>query len=95
MDIRHSGKIKCGLINIQSVGNKTVEIRDLINYSKFDILMLTETWLGSYDTAKINEMTPNTHSFLHVPRRDRVGEESAFFSLTLLHILRLKNVTLL
>ena len=50
--------ISCGPINIQSVGNKTFEIRDFINDNGLDILMLTETWLYSYETAKITEMTP-------------------------------------
>ena len=37
--------LKCALVNIQSVDNKTCEIRDYINDNKLDILMLTETWL--------------------------------------------------
>ena len=54
-----------------SVGNKTCEIRDYINDNKLDILMLTETWLNNYDSAKIREMTLDTHTFLHVSRGDR------------------------
>ena len=65
--------LKCALVNIQSVGNKTCEIRDYINDNKLDILMLTETWLNNYDSAKIREMTPDTHTFLHVSRGDRRG----------------------
>ena len=34
-----------GLVNIQSVGNKTINIRNLINEAKFDIFISTETWL--------------------------------------------------
>ena len=64
--------LKCALVNIQSVGNTTCEIRDYINDNKF-ILMLTETWLNNYDSAKIREMTPDTHTFLHVSRGDRRG----------------------
>ena len=63
--------LNCALVNIQSVGNKTCEIRDYINDNKLDVLMLTETWLNINDGAKIREMTPDTHSFLHVPRGDR------------------------
>ena len=66
-------KLKCGLLNIQSVGNKTMEIRSLINDEKFDILALTETWLGEYDKAKIKEMTPTTHTFVHIPRKEKKG----------------------
>ena len=65
--------LNCALVNIQSVGNKTCEIRDYINENKLDILVLTETWLNNLDRAKIKEMTPDTHTFLHVPREDRRG----------------------
>ena len=66
-------RLNCALVNIQSVGNKTHEIRDYINDNKLDILVLTETWLSKNDSAKIREMTPDTHTFLHVPREDRRG----------------------
>ena len=65
--------LNCGFINIQSVGNKTLEIRELINERKYDILSLAETWLNEYDKAIITEMTPHTHSFLHIPRQGRGG----------------------
>ena len=61
-------KIKCVFLNVQSVGNKTFELRNLVNEGKFDVLALAETWLCEYDSAKIAEMTPSTHFFLHVPR---------------------------
>ena len=70
---RDTSVIKCGLVNIQSVMNKTQEIRDLINENGYDILMLTETWLGECDHAKINEMTPATHTFFHCHRENRRG----------------------
>ena len=60
--------IKCALVNIQSVGNKTCEIRDYIIDNQLDILVLTETWLNNCDSAKIKEMTPDTHKFLHILR---------------------------
>lgn len=65
--------IKCGLINIQSVGNKTFEIRDLINEENFDLFAVTETWLKSFDKAKVTEMSPNTHTFLQIPRVGKRG----------------------
>ena len=65
--------LKCALVNIQSVGNKTCEICDYINDKKLDILMLAETWLNNYDSAKIREMTPDTHTLLHVSSGDRRG----------------------
>ena len=65
--------LKCGLINIQSVRNKTREICELIVDECYDIFCVTETWLNEMDTAVIREMTPQTHSFFHLPRIDRVG----------------------
>ena len=67
--------LKCGLINIQSVGNKTIKIRNLINELEFDLFLLTETWLQGNisDSSRIKEMTPRTHNFYHIPRKGRIG----------------------
>ena len=35
--------IKCGMVNAQSVGNKTLKIRELFDKDKLDILCITET----------------------------------------------------
>ena len=68
-------KFNCSLINIQSVGNKTNKIRNLINDQDLDICMLTETWLKKDlgDSSKINEMTPKLFNFYHVPRENKNG----------------------
>ena len=66
-------EIKRGFIDIQSVGNKTFELNELIKDRKFDILALAETWLSEFDTAKICEMTPDTHTFVSAPRMGRKG----------------------
>lgn len=63
MDTRSQSNLICGFVNIQSVGNKTIEIRVLIVEKSFDILALAETWLSAHDKAKIHEMTSNTHLF--------------------------------
>ena len=63
--------IKCGLQNIQSVGNKTEAIRELINEQSLDILILCETWRKVNDKENkitINKMLPSTHTFHHIPR---------------------------
>ena len=73
MATSNGSSLNCALVNIQSVGNKTHELRDYINDNKLDVLMLTETWLHKIETAKIKEMTPDTHTFLHVPREDGRG----------------------
>ena len=69
--------ISCSLINIQSVGNKTIKIRNLINELKLDniICILIETWLWGdvRDNSKIKEMKPITHDFYQLPRKDRIG----------------------
>ena len=65
--------IKCGFVNIQSVVNKTLQIRDIINEETLDVLAIAETWLNEFDSAIIREMTPSTHLFLHVPREGRRG----------------------
>lgn len=66
-------KLNCGYVNIQSVKNKATEIRELINDNFFDVFALTETWLSESDLSCIEEMTPSTHVFLHVPRVGRRG----------------------
>ena len=73
--------LHCGLVNIQSVGNKTINIRNLINDAKFDIFMLTETWLWGdvSDSSKIKEMTPKTHTFYHFPRVEKTGGRVGIF----------------
>ena len=66
--------LTCGVINIQSVSNKTIEIRELINERSLDILALTETWLDSNSSnSRIAELTPETHTFHHVPRKTGIG----------------------
>ena len=67
--------VKCNLINIQSVGNKTNKIKNLIVDQEIDICMLTETWLRNNisDCSKIHDMTPDTHDFYHIPRESKIG----------------------
>ena len=66
---------KCGLLNVQSLSNKTIEIRELIFEFGFDIFILTETWLtnDTRDASKLTELLPDTHTFHHVPRKDKIG----------------------
>lgn len=74
MDTNRSlSNIICGLLNVQSVSNKTFDIRNIIKEYNLDVFAITETWLSSYDSAKICEMTPTTHVFLHVPRPEKEG----------------------
>lgn len=56
-------KIKCGVLNPPSAGNKSLDISDLITENYLDTLAVAETWLNEYDAAKIHKMTPVTHTF--------------------------------
>ena len=49
--VRLNNSIRCGLLNIQSVGNKTFEIYNLLKDNDLDILALTETWLSIGENA--------------------------------------------
>ena len=63
--------INCGLLNIQSVKQKTEVVRELIHEFSLDIFVLSETWLYSDDKGNrpiIKKMLPDTHTFHHVPR---------------------------
>ena len=70
-----TNRLLCNLINIQSVGNKTNTIKNLIYDQNLDICMLTETWLSNNvsDCSKINEMTPKSYNFYHIPRESKSG----------------------
>ena len=61
-------RIKCALLNAQSVRNKTTELRELIWEQGIDVFAITETWLSATDNLKINELLPNTHKLFHTPR---------------------------
>ncbi|MEL7520346.1 MAG: endonuclease/exonuclease/phosphatase family protein, partial [Cyanobacteria bacterium J06553_1] len=85
--------IKCGLHNMQSVCNKTDEVRELINELSLDIFVHCETWLVADEKTNktiINKMCPSTHSFHHVPRprEDTLGRGGVgiFLSKAFTHI---------
>ena len=89
--------IKCGLHNIQSVKNKSGEVRELINEHSLDIFVVCETWLYTDEKTSrtiIKEMCPSTHSFHHVPRpredNRAYGGVGIFLSKAFTHI-RMRN----
>jgi len=56
-------------LNAQSVKNKSLSISDLVITNDIDILLVTETWLGTdIDRAVISELTPKGYTFQHAPR---------------------------
>ena len=88
MDIRSTFEyLNCAFVNIQSVGNKTIQIREMLNEQSLDGLAISETWLSEYDSSRIIEMTPATHTFLHSPREGRRGGGvGIFLSNTFVHV---------
>ena len=69
--------LKCGLLNIQSITNKGDEIRERIDEHSMDILVLCETWLSDSNIegnlVKIKGMLPTSHTFYHIPRKQKRG----------------------
>lgn len=61
-------------LNCRSVKNKALSVGDLITSQDIDVLVLTETWLGtSVDDQVIYEVLPPGYSIHHVPRLDKRG----------------------
>ena len=49
--------------------NKTLSFCDYIQSNDFDVVAITETWLGSrVDKTCLNELVPNGYQIKHVPR---------------------------
>ena len=71
----YNPQISGGLLNIQSVTDKTIAIKEFISEKNLDFLVLTETWLNGdvTDRPKIKDMTPQSHKYVHKPRKTRGG----------------------
>lgn len=66
-----SKKLKVCCLNPRSIKNKTDSLCDFIVTNDFDIVALTETWLGSkLDKVCVGELVPTGYSIKHVPRQD-------------------------
>ena len=75
-----SPKINCRcvqfcVLNITSIKNKTMAVKDFVVDQDIDILALTETWLhpGNIDDVEIRTLSPTHYRFLHVPRGHSQG----------------------
>ena len=66
-------QIHCALINARSVGNKAPHIIDLLTENELDVLVITETWLFSDESAKVNSITPTGYTTFSKARDDRRG----------------------
>ena len=62
-------KLNVCCINPRSVKNKTLAICDFILSNKFDLVAITESWLGtSVDKVCLNELLPEGYQIKHAPR---------------------------
>ena len=58
----------CALINVRSIRNKALLVRDYIDERELDVVALTETWLGEDKTTAVSELCGEDFTFVHQPR---------------------------
>ena len=47
MDFRSTLEyLNCAFVDIRSVGNKTIQIMEMLNEQSLDVLAISETWLS-------------------------------------------------
>ena len=61
-------RAKFALINVRSIRNKALLVRDYIDKHKLDVVALTETWLGEDETTAVSELCGDDFTFVHQPR---------------------------
>ena len=49
-------RAKFALINVRSIRNKALLVRDYIDERELDVFALTETWLGEDETTAVSEL---------------------------------------
>lgn len=71
-DIREKMKtLHMCCVNVRSVKNKTISLADYVVSNDFDVIAITETWLGtSVDAQCLGELVPQGYDILHVPRQN-------------------------
>ena len=71
--------ISIGLINCESICNKSDQISDVVKDMDLDVLVITETWMtGNVSDQKIvGDVTPAGYSFHHAARIHKKCGESA------------------
>ena len=76
--------IKVCCINPRSVKNKSLALSDYISSNDYDIVAVTETWLGgSSDKSCIAELVPSGYKIKHVPRCGRGGGVAVVYKTSL------------
>ena len=63
----------CILLNVRSVRNKTLHIREHLLDINADMFLITETWLNSNSDSTIIALTPPDFSFLGIHRDGKRG----------------------
>ena len=66
-------KTNIGLINAQSVRNKTDILHEYILEQNLDLCCFVETWLKENDDWLIKQLTPNGFDILHHDRKGKTG----------------------
>ena len=72
--------LKACLINCQSLCSKVQAIKDYVVDNNLDMVLMTETWLGSDKHKICGDLTPKGYGFLHVPRKTGRGGGVGFFA---------------
>lgn len=62
--------ISFGLLNVQSVTEKSVALCDVITSRRLDVFALTETWHQDSDDLPLKRSAPPGYSIVDVPRRE-------------------------
>lgn len=68
-----TSNVKFGMVNARSVRNKACSLVDYILDMKFDLFVVTETWLKDIDDAHRAEVTPPGYKLFDHPRPSRPG----------------------
>ena len=85
-------KLSICCINPRSVKNKTLILNDFIVSNDYDVVAITETWLGtSQDKKCIGELVPEGYSFKHIPRPP--GQEGGGVAILFKSNIKFKLVT--
>ena len=67
--------VRFSLLNVRSVRNKALIVKDYVVDNDIDVLAITETWLrpGDHDAVEIGTLCPTGYRFMHVPRLSSRG----------------------
>jgi len=64
----HRHEVRYGLLNAQSIGNKSTTVNSIIDERRLDVLLLTETWHTAHDDVALCRCVPPGYIHVDVPR---------------------------